>query len=295
MTDAHAAAAVCHRLAGVLFPWDVTRALELALLKTFCVPSIAGLLDRSGEFGQRPRRRYDDTGLWVAELLRHGPDSAEGRQLIERLNRLHGRYAIANDDFLYVLSTFVVEPIRWLERYGWRPLAPAEQEALFRFWQQVGQGMGLQQLPADLNALLTLNRRVEDQVFAGTAAGRRVAEATLAMLLDDWPPPLRPALRSLLAGLVEPGVGACLGWSTAPGWQQALVLAGLRLRSRFSGWSQRLLPPRGSRFYSQRPTPSHGAHFSYDRLGPPPLLEGLNRPRWRGRQRRIGQIGRAHV
>ena len=101
MTAAHAdAAAVCHRLAGVLFPWDVTRALELALLKTFCVPSIAGLLDRSGEFGQRPRRRYDDTGLWVAELLRHGPASAEGRQLIDRLNRLHGRYAIANDDFL---------------------------------------------------------------------------------------------------------------------------------------------------------------------------------------------------
>ena len=292
MTAAHAdAAAVCHRLAGVLFPWDVTRALELALLKTFCVPSIAGLLDRSGEFGQRPRRRYDDTGLWVAELLRHGPASAEGRQLIDRLNRLHGRYAIANDDFLYVLSTFVAEPIRWLERYGWRPLTPAEQEALFRFWQQVGQGMGLQQLPADLNALLTLNRRVEDQVFAGTAAGRRVAEATLAMLLDDWPPPLRPALRSLLAGLVEPGVGACLGWSTAPGWQQALVLAGLRLRSRFSGWSQRLLPPRGSRFYSQRPTPSHGAHLSYDRLGPPPLLEGLNRPRWRGPQRRIGLTG----
>ncbi|MFZ4567350.1 MAG: dephospho-CoA kinase [Prochlorococcaceae cyanobacterium] len=292
MTAAHADdSAVCHRLAGVLFPWDVTRALEIALLKTFCVPSIAGLLDRSGEFGQRPRRRYDDTGLWVAELLRHSPDSDEGRQLIDRLNRLHGRYAIANDDFLYVLSTFVAEPIRWLGRYGWRPLTPAEQEALFGFWKRVGEGMRLQHLPADLGALLALNRRVEDQLFAGTAAGRRVAEATLTMLLADWPPPLRPALRSLLTNLVEPGVGACLGWSTPPGWQQQLVLAGLRLRSRASGWSQQLRPPRQSRFYSQRPTPSHGARFRYDRLGPPPLLDGLNRPRWRGPQRRIGLTG----
>jgi hypothetical protein len=38
--------ATCHQLAGVVFPWDLTRSLELALLKTFCVPSISALLDR---------------------------------------------------------------------------------------------------------------------------------------------------------------------------------------------------------------------------------------------------------
>ncbi|MFM7515211.1 MAG: hypothetical protein ACKO3F_18005, partial [Cyanobium sp.] len=63
---------LCHGLAGRLFPWDLTRSLELALLKTFCVPSISGLLAQTGEFLQRPRKRYDDTGLMVAELLRHG-------------------------------------------------------------------------------------------------------------------------------------------------------------------------------------------------------------------------------
>ena len=45
----------------------MARALELALLKTFCLPSISGLLHRTGEFEQRPRKRYDDTGLMVAE------------------------------------------------------------------------------------------------------------------------------------------------------------------------------------------------------------------------------------
>ena len=94
----------CHRLAGVLFPWDITRALELALLKTFCVPSISALLAHTGEFEQRPRKRYDDTGLMVAELLRHGLDSAPGAAVSARMNRIHGHYAITNDDFLYVLS-----------------------------------------------------------------------------------------------------------------------------------------------------------------------------------------------
>ena len=42
--------ALCHQLAGFRFPWDITRSLELALLKTFCLPSISGLLQRTGEF-----------------------------------------------------------------------------------------------------------------------------------------------------------------------------------------------------------------------------------------------------
>ena len=138
--------ATCHQLAGVVFPWDLTRSLELALLKTFCVPSISALLDRTGEFAQRPRKRYDDTGLMVAELLRLGPDSPGGQAVLQRLNRIHGTYAISQVDYVSVLSGFVAEPIRWLGRYGWRGLTDLEQEHLFRFWQAVGQRMGPQQL-----------------------------------------------------------------------------------------------------------------------------------------------------
>jgi len=37
------------------FPFDTTRSLELALFRTFCVPSISVLLDRTGEFRARAR------------------------------------------------------------------------------------------------------------------------------------------------------------------------------------------------------------------------------------------------
>ena len=285
------ALATCHQLAGRLFPWDITRALELALLKTFCVPSIAALLERSGEFSQRPRKRYDDTGLMVAELLRLGPDSPAGLAVLTRMNRIHGHYAIANDDFLYVLSTFVAEPIRWLERYGWRPLTASEQQATYRFWRRVGQRMGIRAIPASLEELLRFNRAFEATRFRCTAANRSIAETTLAMLLSDWPAPLRPAIRSLLQALPETSVNASLGWpEAAGGLQQALRLA-LRLRSRVANGWMRLLPPRGTRFYSQRPTPSYGSRFQLQHLGPPPLLERLNRPRWSGAQRRIGLTG----
>jgi hypothetical protein len=37
------------------FPWDSQRALELALLRTFCAPSISRILDAAGEFERRPQ------------------------------------------------------------------------------------------------------------------------------------------------------------------------------------------------------------------------------------------------
>jgi hypothetical protein len=49
-------------LVHVHFAWDINKALEFALLQTFAVPSISGLLDRTGEFSNRTLKRYDDTG-----------------------------------------------------------------------------------------------------------------------------------------------------------------------------------------------------------------------------------------
>lgn len=285
------AIALCRHLAGTLFPWDITRALELALLKTFCVPSISGLLSRSGEFEQRPRKRYDDTGLMVAELLRHGPTSPAGSAVIARMNRIHGAFAISDRDYLYVLSTFVCEPIRWLARYGWRALTPAEEEALFRFWALVGERMGIPAIPASLAELVAFNQAVEAEAFSYAPSNRRVADATLAMLLDDWPAPLRPGLARVLGSLLSAPAATALGWPEPPTVLQKTVLLGLRLRSGLAGLTQGLRPPRGTRFYSQRPTPSYGTTFQLEQLGPPARLEALNRPRWAGRQRRIGLTG----
>src|SRR5207302_8457511 len=60
------------------FPFDTTRALEFALFRTFCSPSISALLDRTGEFRFRAQKRYDDTDLLVSELLERGYDSERG-------------------------------------------------------------------------------------------------------------------------------------------------------------------------------------------------------------------------
>src|SRR5215218_6167660 len=104
------------------FPWDMNQALTFALYRTYAVPSIGGLLFGTGELTQRTQKRHDDTVLMLDAVLEHGPESPEGRAAFRRMNRMHGSYPISQDQLRYVLSTFVVTPIRWIDAYGWRRL-----------------------------------------------------------------------------------------------------------------------------------------------------------------------------
>src|SRR3990172_5579713 len=173
------------------FPWDTTRSLEFALFRTFAVPSIGGLLDRSGEFAQRPQKRYDDTDLILSEILEHGYDSERGRAAIRRMNRLHGRFDISNEDYLYVASTFTYEPIRWNDRFGWRRMAPQEKHASYFYWREVGRHMNSRDIPPSYEAFEQYNLQYEEANFRFAEANRRVANATRDLFLG-WvlPKPL---------------------------------------------------------------------------------------------------------
>ncbi|WP_044207446.1 hypothetical protein [Coleofasciculus chthonoplastes] len=52
------------------------------MVKTFCVPSISRLLTRTGEFHHHTQKRYDDTGLLIAEILQWGYESERGAEAI---------------------------------------------------------------------------------------------------------------------------------------------------------------------------------------------------------------------
>ena len=169
---------IVHLTACYEFPFDMTRALEFALFRTYCVPSISALLARTGEFEQRPQKRYDDTDIIISEMIEHGYSSARGARALERMNQIHGRFRIANEDFLYVLSTFVFEPIRWIDRYGWRPMCSEERHAMFHFWREVGGRMGIADLPEDYAGFDTFNRTYERDHYRYSDTNRRIGEAT---------------------------------------------------------------------------------------------------------------------
>ncbi len=227
--------------AGHEFPWDYQRALELALFRTFCVPAISGLLDATGEFRDRPQRRYDDTALLMAELAEHGYDSARGREALRVVNRLHGRHPIAAEDMRYVLATFVYEPVDWLDRFGWRPLSEHERLAAFHFYRAVGARMGIRGVPADYAAFRRFKADYEARAYRYADSNRRVGTATLDLMRGWYPRPLRPAVDLAVRGLLDPPALAAFGFAPAPRWAATGVRAGLRTRA---AAVRLLLPPR---------------------------------------------------
>lgn len=222
------------------FPWDYRKALEFALFRTYAVPSISALLDKTREFALRPQRRYDDTLLLMAELTENGYDSARGRAALGRINQMHGRYEISNEDMLYVLSTFVYEPIRWLARFGWRPLHEHERLAAFHFYREVGRRMAIKDIPADYGRFETFNREYERAHFRFQDTNQRVGTATVDLFCSWYPRLVRPAVRrGVYAAMDEPLLRA-FGFPRQPEWLERAVAGALTAR----GKVVRRLPPR---------------------------------------------------
>jgi hypothetical protein len=193
------------------FPFDTTRALELAFFKTFAVPSIAEILDSTGEFVQRGQKRYDDTDILISAFSEDGWDGDVGKRAIRRLNQIHGRFPIANDDYVYVLSALVLEPLRYNERFGWRRKTETERRAQFEFWKEIGRRMAIRDIPATLEEIDEYNRDYERTRYARTDAGVRLAEAQRDVFLA-WLPWVPKALGArAISALLEPHVVDALG------------------------------------------------------------------------------------
>ncbi|RKT53199.1 oxygenase MpaB family protein [Saccharothrix australiensis] len=224
---------------GYEFPWDYVRALEFALFKTYCVPSISGLLAETGEFERRAQKRYDDTALLMAELVDHGYDSPRGKEALRVVNRLHGRYDIANDDMKYVLSTFVYEPIDWLTRYGWRLLTEQERLAAFHFYRAVGARMAIRDVPDTYEGFRAFKRAYEQEHFVYHDTNRRIGQYTVDLFCSWYPLP-KAWTSGAVRALLDDRMVRAFGFTAAPPWLGPLLRTALHLRAR----AVRLLPPR---------------------------------------------------
>ena len=222
------------------FPWDMNQSLSFALFRTYAVPSVGRLLDRTGEFARDPQKRYDDTVLLLDEVSRHGLHADGGRRAIRRINQMHGAYDISDDDMRYVLATFVVVPKRWMDDYGWRPFTEAEVRASVRYYQELGRLMGIRAVPADYDGFERLLDDYEAAHFAHDEAGRRVADATMALMRTFYPRGTGRAMDVFARALMDEQLRAAFGYTAPPRPVVAAARAGLRLRGRL----ERLLPAR---------------------------------------------------
>ena len=256
---------IVHLMACYEFPFDVTRSLEFALFRTYCVPTISGLLDRTGEFVNFPQKRYDDTDILISEMMDWGYESERGKAALERIKTIHSYFDISNDDFLYVLSTFIFEPIRWIEKFGWRPLCEIEKRAFFEFWVAVGQRMGFQEIPQTFESFNDFNRQYEDKYFQFSHSNQRIGQATCDLFSSWFPFFLRPAVKRVVYAMLDDPSRKAFGFPDSSPILQNLVRQILRLRGKIV----KLLPKRRQPvLHTEMPYPSYPNHYKVDEIWP---------------------------
>jgi hypothetical protein len=250
------------------FLWDVTRALELALFRTFAAPSIGRLLHRTGEFETSGQKRYDDTTLLLLTILRSGYDSELGLQAIARMNKTHSHFPISNEDYLFVLSTFVIDPIDWMDRFGWRSLSNNEKQSLFLFWRNVGQRMQLESIPESLEQMESESWQYVEEHFTFDEANQHVADGTIEIVKGWLPAMFRPLVRPVASTLLDDRTRAAVGMQQPSLATQQAVHWALRTRAvmkRLTHLRHQPDWPSGHRTYPDG--------YQVDQLAPRRLLE----------------------
>lgn len=230
------------------FPWDFTRALELALYRTYAVPSIGRLLARTAELTDRAQKRYDDTSLLLDMIVEHGFGSDEGRTAIRRINQMHRSYDISDDDMRYVLCTFVVMPKRWIDAYGWRRLSRHETVAGVVHHRTLGRHMGIKDIPETYEEFENCLDSYEAAHFAWDEDARRVSDATLDLMASWYPAPLAPLLRTTTLALLDDSLLRAFRYTPPSAATRAWVRRAVRLRGR----AVRLLPPRRAPHFARQ-------------------------------------------
>ncbi|MEU8891475.1 DUF2236 domain-containing protein [Streptomyces sp. NPDC048442] len=249
------------------FPWDYGRGLEVAIWRTCCVPAISDVLDGTGEFALRAQKRYDDTRIILGELVRSGYDSERGRLAVRQINNAHRRFDIANEDMLYVLSTFIYEPVRWIDRWGWRPTSETERLAAFYFFAGVGKRMNIREIPTDYATFEVFNREYEQARFRRAASNHRVGTSIIKLYASWYRRPVSDLVAATLPCRLDRPALDALGMRTPPLWARALNHAALRGHAR----TERVAPRLMARVMT-RPTartyPGYPAGYNLADIGP---------------------------
>lgn len=214
------------------FPWDFNQALSFALFRTYAVPGIGRLLHDTGAFTDSTQKRYDDTTLLLEPPLTHGFEHPEARAAIRRINQMHRSYDIPNHEMLYVLSTFVVVPKRWIDDYGKRRLSDGELRASVNYYRALGRHMGIRDVPEIYDDFARLMDDYEREHFGFDAGGRAVADATLRLMLTFYPKAAGRAVETFSRALMDDDLRRAFGYAAPSPLVQVLSRGALKVRGR---------------------------------------------------------------
>lgn len=251
--------------AMVELPWEHRFGWNLAYYRPFAVPRMANLLKHTGQMQDHTVKRAHDTGLMMYELFEHGLGHPRARAVIRKLNRMHREWDISQDDYRYILTSFAVVPTRFIESFGWRPLSRVEREAAFRFYQAVGERMGIKSIPASYDGMSEYLDAYEEREACPSPNGQHLTDLTLPFLAARLPRPIRSRAPEIAGEFFNPRMRQALGLpkprrSTRMGLRSALAARRALVR--------RQSPPEASWFVPGMANAAYPEGYDLSDLGP---------------------------
>lgn len=179
------------------------------MVKTYGIPTISAVLTKTTQFSkpETSLKRYSDTAALVQEIVGHSPSSKRAYTSIARTKFLHSGYrasgTILENDMLFTLALFALEPIRFITRFEWRELSDLERCAIGTFWKSLGDGLGIsyEALPSGktgfrdgihwLDEITVWSEEYEVKCMVPNIKNRETADQTTAVLVYMIPKPFQ--------------------------------------------------------------------------------------------------------
>jgi hypothetical protein len=233
--DYRKALEICRLTSAFEMPYTTGLSVSFALFKTYGIPSISRLLAQTNQLSRLDvaGRRAEDTSVLLFECFVNDLDSPRSRMALARINYLHSLYrnSISNDDMLYTLSLFIIEPIRWINKYEWRTLTSIEEEARFVYWKEIGERMGIENIPLTLKEIekWSIDYEIEHMIYSKD--NQICGDATLALMLTLYPNSMQNFARKTLISLVDERLRLSMGFEEVPHWLKRLTTTLFKIRA----------------------------------------------------------------
>lgn len=199
--------------------------------QTYGIPSVSSLLVATGQLAdvETASKRIADTGVLLLEFALNEPTSERAIQAIARMNFLHAGYQkagkITNDDMLYTLSLFALEPARWVKKYEWRELTELEQCACGTYWKSMGDAMDISysNLPSSLagwkdglqwlDELKAWSLKYEEAYMVPAATNKQLADSYLEIICTNVSPRLLGPCKKMISVLLGERLQKAMMWA----------------------------------------------------------------------------------
>lgn len=184
-------------------PLDYLISGELAQIQTFAIPSISKLLQQTKQYQNNGVKRLDDTRAILTECMTDSVESDRGLHMVEHLNWIHGHYEINNDDYLYTLALFIIEPARWMDTFGYRSLTDREKYAGYLAFRSLGQAMGIKNIPESRDEFVTWYQDYRRQHMVYHPDNKKVTDGLIDGMKEMFPFFIRPIIRPVILTLIN--------------------------------------------------------------------------------------------